>query len=362
MKITLLIGSLAGGGAERVTCNLANYLARKGHDVTVLTLSDKKTYHLDSAVRHTVLFGESRTSLPHAVVNVVRMIRMNRYLRKEQMDVYVTFLPKLTKVLLMQKSLVKCPVILTERNDPKTFCEESAKNEKEFDKYYHLADGYVFQTSNAMSYYASRGIDISKGTVISNAINPEFVREPYEGEREKVIIGAGRLTEQKNFPLLLKAFGKIHANHPDYQLVIYGEGRLRDELTALTEKLNISDKVQFPGRTDKLGDKLQCCSLFVLSSDYEGMPNALMEAMALGVPCVSTDCGGGGAKALIENEKNGLLVPAGDENALAEAMDRLLSDSEFAEKLGKGAHGIVDKFSAEKIYAQWEAYLLQFDK
>ena len=93
MKITLLIGSLAGGGAERVVCNLANYLADNGHEVTVLTVSDQQTYKINSNVKHVVLYGESNSKLPHKVINLIRLYRMNRYFRKTNVDVYITFLP-----------------------------------------------------------------------------------------------------------------------------------------------------------------------------------------------------------------------------------------------------------------------------
>lgn len=362
MKITLLIGSLTGGGAERVACNLANFLVNKGHDVTILTLSDKKTYFLDNKVKHIILYGESQTILPHFAINVLRMIKLNRYLRSEFPDVYVTFLPKLTKILLMQKRFVKCPIVLTERNDPKTFCDESKKNAKEFDMYYNLADGYVFQTDNAKDYYSFRGIDITNSIVIPNAINKEFIREKYTGKKERTIIGAGRLTEQKNFPLLINAFAKICDKHPGYKLVIYGEGVQRNQLINLCNNLNIGCYVDFPGRINNLGDKLQCCSMFVLSSDYEGMPNVLIEAMALGVPCVSTDCGGSGARSLINNGVNGLLVPKSNVYALAEAMDKILNDEEFADKIAKEARLIINKLSADIIYAKWEDFLLQYKR
>ena len=362
MKITLLIGSLSGGGAERVTCNLANFLAGKGHEVTVLTLSDKQTYFLDEKVRHIVLYGESHTKLPHFCVNVLRMLNLNRYLRKERQDAYVTFLPKLTKVLLMQRKLVKCPIILTERNDPEVFYNGSVSFAKEFDRYYHLADGYVFQTEHARDYYASKGINVENAAVIANAINPEFVGVAYTGPREKHIVGAGRLAEQKNFPLLIQAFAKICHKHPAYQLVIYGEGGLRKELDALCQSLHISGSVQLPGRVNDLGERLKKSAMFVLSSDYEGMPNALMEAMALGLPCVSTDCGGGGAKFLIRHGENGLLVPQKDVDAMAQAMDKILSDEEFAKKLGGNARALQNTLAPGKIYGRWEQFIYQVVK
>lgn len=130
--------------------------------------------------------------------------------------------------------------------------------------------------------------------IIPNAINKEFITAEYSGPRNKQIVSSGRLTEQKNHALLIKAFAGITAKYPAYKLVIYGDGPLRKDLELLASNLGIADKVSFPGYTTEIRKKIERSSLFVLSSDFEGMPNALMEAMALGVPCISTDCKGGG--------------------------------------------------------------------
>lgn len=162
--------------------------------------------------------------------------------------------------------------------------------------------------------------------IIPNAINKEFITAEYSGPRNKQIVSSGRLTEQKNHALLIKAFAGITAKYPAYKLVIYGDGPLRKDLELLASNLGIADKVSFPGYTTEIRKKIERSSLFVLSSDFEGMPNALMEAMALGVPCISTDCKGGGARFLIKNGTNGLLTPIGDVEALQTAMEKILSD------------------------------------
>lgn len=360
MKITLFIGSLSGGGAERVVCNLANYLAKKGHEITVLTVSDQKSYELNQKVQHTVLYGETGSNLPHLFINLLRLYKMNRYFRNEKVDLYITFLPKLSKYILAQKKFIKCPIILAERADPGTYCSISKKNQKLFSKYYDRADGYVFQTEDAKEYYRQHNIDVSKSRVISNAINPEFVCKPYTEDRRKVIIGAGRLTEQKNFPLLIKAFSAISANHPEYILEIYGEGELQSQLNSLVNELGIRDKVRFMGFVQNIREYLRDASLFVLSSNFEGMPNALMEAMALGVPVISTDCPAGGSKCLIKDGENGLLVPVGDVECLTQAIDKMLSDSELRDKMGREARKICDELSADKIYGKWEEFILSF--
>lgn len=358
MKITLLIGSLAGGGAERVVCNLANYLVNKGHEVTILTVSDQQTYMIEKDVRHIILYGESKSKLPHGIINIIRLYRMNRYFRKNEMDIYITFLPKLSSFILAQKKFISCPILLAERADPDTFCSSSKKNNKIFKKYYPRANGYIFQTDNARNYYKMYGIDVENSVVIPNAINPEFVRPRYQGIRRKVIAGAGRLREQKNFSLLIRSFAKISKKYPDYVLEIYGDGPLRDELEKEAENLDIGEKVKFQGYVNNLGDRIQDITLFVLSSEYEGMPNVLMEAMALGLPVISTDCPAGGSAYLIKNRENGLLIAKNNEGELVSAMTYMLNNVDASKKMGEAATKISQTLDADIIYKKWEEFIL----
>jgi glycosyltransferase involved in cell wall biosynthesis len=206
-----------------------------------------------------------------------------------------------------------------------------------------------------MSYYLE--IIGDRGIVIPNAINEEFVRETFRGLRKKKIVSAGRLTSQKNFALLIEGFAKIANKHPDYKLVIYGDGPQKGKLQRLTKDLGISEKVEFPGYVNDFGDYIIDASLFVMSSNFEGMPNALMEAMALGLPCISTDCPSGGPKFLIKNGINGFLIPVGDVDKLANIIDLVLSDKKLSQKVGENAYSILEELSNEKIYQNWENYL-----
>lgn len=288
--------------------------------------------------------------------SLVRLYRFVKHLVKDKVDVYVVMLPITTIMLLRLRWLIKGKVIASERVDPSIYPTAKQKQLKSLAK---KADGWVFQTEEERNWYgASTGK--AKVQIIPNAINPDFIRDPYRGERKKTIVTAGRLTEQKNHKLLVQAFAKISQKNPDYQLIIYGGGgNLKDKIEETAKQLNIEDRVMLPGYTTNIGDKIKDSSLFVLSSDFEGMPNALMEAMALGLPCVSTDCKGGGAKFLIDDGKNGLLTPIGDVDALAKAIDKMLSDREFAEHCGKEAHKICERLAPGKIYNEWEKFILE---
>lgn len=354
MQICFFIGGLSGGGSERVTCNLANYMVGQGHNVEILTMADDEpSYPLSRAIKRTVLLRESERRF-FAYNSFLRAVRLYRYLRKTKLDVFVVMLPVTTILLLWMRRFTKAKIIAAERATPTVY---SSKEQKQLKKVAHKADGWVFQTKEQQDWYSGAHIRMSK--IIPNAINPMFVGPTYAGERKKCIITVGRLTVQKNHELLIQAFADIAKVYPEYSLVIYGEGYKLEELQKLASTLGVADRVLFPGYTKQVVETIIDASLFVLSSDFEGMPNALMEAMALGLPCISTDCDGGGARFLIEDGKNGLLVPKGDVESLANAMKQMLSDREFAEKCGQEAHKICERLAPEKVYSEWEGFITE---
>ena len=353
MKITLFIGGLTNGGAERVTCNLANYLVQHGHQVDILTMSESASYPLDERVTRSVLLKDSERK--GLIKNTLkRRSRLKQYLKTNQCDCYIVMLPVTTIFLLSMYKHTQAPIIASERSYPAVLslimqrllllllCKR--------------AKGWVFQTPQAREWYG-RATGNSKVTIIPNAINEAFLRPIHEVEQQKTIVAIGRMSPPKNYPLLLKAFSQVTADHPDYHLLILGEGKLRKKLEVLTQQLHIEKRVDMPGYVTNIPDRLKVSSIYVLSSNYEGMPNTLMEAMALGLPCIATDCDGGGARFLIDNGKNGLLVPKGDIEALAGAMRRMLGDRDFAEQCGREAHKICERLAPEKVYGQWEQFI-----
>ncbi|MDE5824594.1 MAG: glycosyltransferase, partial [Lachnospiraceae bacterium] len=196
-----------------------------------------------------------------------------------------------------------------------------------------------------------------KSVILSNPLNPQFLNRKISAEREDLIVTAGRLDENKNHAMLIHAFAKIADEYPTVNLVIYGEGVLRAALETLAAEKGLSDRIAFPGNVSDVADCICKARIFALTSNTEGMPNSIMEAMALGIPVISTDCPCGGPAALIENEVSGLLVPVGDAFALADAFRRILEDKDFEQKLRENACKITERLAPDKVNKEWEEYL-----
>ena len=353
MKLTLFIDSLYGGGAERVICNLANYLAECGQQVEILTMAEtEQSYDLNENISLQTLLPikERRGKLWNFCFRFFRFIR---YLVWEKKDVYIVMLPKTIIMLLMFKWLTKAKIIASERADPTMYPKVISRLLK---KYASRADGWVFQTKDARKWY-EKSIQKCQAIIIPNAINSSFIRPLYIGPKRNVVASAGRLVKQKNFELLIRAFSLVALDYPEYNLVIYGEGNEKEELNRLIFQLGLEKRIFLPGNIKNIAEEMEKNSLFVLPSDFEGMPNALMEAMALGLPCISTDCPCGGPRFLIQNGINGLLVPVKDESKMAEALKEVLSNSEKAKDLGIQASKIIEKLAPAIIYAQWENFI-----
>lgn len=351
MRIVLFISALSGGGAERVVCNLANHLSKRGHNIEIMTMGSRMpAEELDTGIKEIVLLSNEEKS---NVIknNIKRIVRLKQFMKKENVDAYVVMLPKLIQMMLFFAGTTNAPIIVSERADPSKY---SMQTQRGIRMLISRASGIVFQMEDASRWYAPYLSEQICKRIIPNAINPTFIRPPYTGKRERTVVAAGRLNQQKNFGLLIRAFAKNSKDFPEYRLIIYGQGEKLDELKKLASELEVDDKVDFPGYVENMAEHLEKASMFVLSSNYEGMPNALMEAMAVGVPCISTDCDGGGARFLIENGVNGLLVPKEDVDVMADAMKRIINEKELAEYISHNARKLQEELSAEKIYGQWE--------
>lgn len=172
------------------------------------------------------------------------------------------------------------------------------------------------------------------------------------GERKK-IVAVGRFTTQKNFPMLIRAFSEFHKKHSEYELVIYGEGELRTEYMKLIDELGLAYFVKLPGYVSDVNERMRSAAMYVSASNFEGISNAMLEALAMGVPSVCTDCPVGGAAMVIQDGRNGILIPVGDEQALYQQMCHLVENCEYAENLAQNALDIKNEYSIEMIANRW---------
>ena len=355
MKIMFCLGSMTKGGAERVIANLSNELIKKYDISIVVTPPDKPMYKLNNKIEYYTL------DTTHKKNNVLyrtykRIKRLRIIIKKTNPDIIVSLLPEPTFRLMIAKIGLHKKTIISVRNDPNVEYNNIFK--KMLVKLlYTKADGFIFQTPDAQKWF-SKKIQ-KKSVVIPNPINEDFICKPYEGERDKTIVNVGRLAAQKNQKLLIDAFYEVNKKYKDYKLKIYGSGELKEELQNQINLLKLNKNVFLMGDVDNIKDEIYKASMFVLSSDYEGMPNALMEAMALGLPCISTDCPIGGPNYLINNHENGILVSVNNKEELVLAILKIIRNKDFSQHLAKKSHDSSMRYCPNIIINEWDNYLIK---
>lgn len=343
MKVIMVTAGMSGGGTERVIAVLANDMAEKSHEVKiVMTSRDEVAYELHSNVQVLSIGGSTGGSLSK---RMKRIRDLRRIFKQDKEQVIVSFGTETNLFSLLAGIGLKNKIIVSERNDPNQCTYPILRN-----MIYRMADSLIFQTEDAKKCFP-KGI-AKKGGVIPNPLSGEM-KKPVHGARRREIVTAGRLEPQKNHRLLIEAFQGFTEQFPDYRLVIYGKGYLEEELKALARELHLEGKVIFAGFAEHIQEKLCNAAMFVLSSDYEGVSNSLMEAMALGLPVISTDCPIGGSAMLIKHKESGLLVPVGSAAALTEAMKYMAEDTDRAEEMGRQAEYVREAYSAEEICDRW---------
>lgn len=349
-KIVFVNSSLTGGGSERVMTLIANYCATHGCQVTMLLLRQKEQiYSVEPAVKLVQL--KNRHSKWKLLIRRVREIR--REVKKSEADTVVAFMDDISFFTALACIGLRKKVVLSIRNDPR-------RPDKRFfwylGKFFNnpLASRMVFQTPEAMACYPVR--IRRKGTVIPNPID-ENLPEPFFGEREKRVVGIGRMVPQKEFSLILDAFREFHEKHPEYALELYGDGPELENLEARARGAGLTDSVRFPGFVPDVDERLRTAAMYVSASDFEGISNTMLEALAMGVPTICTDCPVGGAAMMIQDHQNGILIPVGDESALVKAMNEIADSPELAALLSRSAVKVREDYSVEKIGPMWKKVL-----
>lgn len=337
-KIVFVIPDMPGGGTERVVALLANeYSARKIPVAILLFAGNERAYPLDQRIEVVSVGGPSGGNLR---TRLLRLLRMRRFYRDNK-NCQIWAFSAMGAVFSAVAALGQRHFFLvSERNDPSRYEHRRVR-----DFCYSFADVVVCQTPDAAEQFSRR--IRRKSVVIPNPL--EITETLFTGEREKRIVAVGRLSAQKNHSLLLQAFASFVKSHEDYVLELYGRGELEGELREQASRLGIDKKVIFKGFSGHVLSDIRTAAMYVLSSDYEGISNSMLEAMALGLPVVATDCPIGGARMFIKDGVNGFLTPVGDAEAMARAMGRLADEPELAGQFGREAVKLEEELTAAKI-------------
>ncbi len=354
-KLAFYIGSLNKGGAERVFVNLAEYFQNKGYQIVMVTQYRKEDeYVLAEGIRRVISdIPPEETTGSRAVNFYRRMSRLHRIWKKERPDLVLSCVGKNNFMAVVTTMFTKTkPVVSVVGEAKEEYPNRLMKALANL--LFPFASGVILQTERSKSFFSQR---VSRTSVIlPNSLNPLFIRERFRGEREKRIVSVGRLDANKNHEMMIRAFAGLAGRYPEYTLTIYGEGELREHLQKLIASLGLEEKVFLPGVVPDVAERIEKAALFLLVSYSEGVSNALIEALALGLPVIATDVPSGGTQELIRHGENGLIIPPGDEEALKAAMERLLSDGEYAERLGEQAHKIQERLAPERVNRQWQEY------
>lgn len=355
-KVLFVNHCLTGGGSEKAMTLIANYFAECGMKVTMLLLTEaEKTYKIDARIKLIECYCpiEGNKLLWH--IKRIRTIR--DAIKKSGTKTIITFMWDINMNVILANVGLGKKIIASERCDPKHETRKLMKFAMNFILPY--ADYMVFQTEEVRKYYPKKVY--AKSCVIPNALSDDIIL-PNRKQIEKKIVAVGRLTEQKNFSMLINAFYKFSLIHKEYKLIIYGEGPLRKQLEEKVKRLSLSDKVMMPGYISNVDEKMSNAAMYVNCSDYEGISNAMLEALALGIPTICTDCPIGGAKAMISNGINGILIPVGNEDELTNSMKKIVEDEEFATRLTNNAIEIKSTLSIDKIGNKWIQLLEKVNK
>lgn len=352
VKILLVIGGLSFGGAERVITNLANSLVKNGDEVILTGVFYKDpAYELDNRV--TFINGINGKN------TLISMIKLRKLIKKSNPDIVLSFLTHINIATLIAGIGLKIPIVISERNDPvKTPTEKSRRIMRKF--VYPFADGYVFQTKEAMTFFGDKIID--KSIIIPNPLYIDSsLSKNWDYPEENIkLISVGRLVPQKRHDHVIRVFKEILDEIKDdsYILEIWGSGPEKNNLLNLIRELNLVNNVFLMGESKEIHLEMNKAELFIMYSKFEGMPNSLMEAMALGLPVISSDCESGGPRFLIDNDRNGILTPLDDVVQLKKNVILLLENRNRRINLGLNAKEISIKLNPNKINDQWRNYLL----
>lgn len=350
------------GGAERVMATLANEFVERGNEVLIVTMKDAQSvYKLDERVKIIGAGGnvnsERRVKRSFQMcLSAIKGIRVYiKEIKKFKPDIILSFLTNTNIMSIIVKKIYirDIPLIISERCDPET---RGIVTKKICELLYPKSDLIVCQSERVANYFLSINNEANV-TIIPNPINDQAICKKTSEERKKIIVAVGRLNKQKNYELLINSFNKIKMKYPEYQLNIFGKGPEEDSLKCLIKKLDLENRVHLMGTKDNVMNYVYDSSLYVMSSNFEGFPNALIEAMGSGLPVICTDFSTGIARELIKDGVNGYVVPVNNPTKMAEAMSIILDNNSLQENMSRENKKIINTLNKSKIVDMWEKAL-----
>lgn len=352
--IAFYIGALSKGGAERVFINLAEYFLSEGYEVSFITQYEKENEYPLPEGADRYISDLTKAEESGRIQNFFkRIIKLHGIIRSCNPDLIMTTIGKSNFMAIVCSAFLPARVVVSVVAEPSL--EYPTRIMRILAQtLFAEADGIVMQTARQQRFlrYGLR----QKSVILPNSVSPDFVKPRYEGKRRQNLYMVGRLDDNKNQVMAISAIARIAQDYPNVRLIICGDGPKRDALRFQADYFNISNRCEFTGSIDDVPDRLSYAYAFLLTSDTEGMPNTLLEAMSLGVPCISTDCPCGGPAQIIEDGVNGILIEVGDTYGLVRAITRLLDDPEYASKLGANAYETMKEYRPDKVNALWRAY------
>lgn len=346
-KIVFVNSSLSGGGSEKVMTMLANQMAEDGYDVVmILCVHNEEVYKLNENVRYYYLNENNSSGLK---MRLTRLKELRLAIKKENPDVVISFMSQINMYSLIAAAGLGIRVIVSERADPKQRSKMHRVSENLL--YTFFADKIVFQTEFVKNYFNT--FIKKKSAVIVNPIDISGL-PVHRGKREKCIAGIGRLTNQKNFELMIHAFIEFDQKIGGYTLHIFGDGPLLSKLKQIVSENEMSQKIIFHGYVKNIAEQIYKYAMYISTSNFEGISNAMLEAMAMGIPTICTDCPVGGARMMIENNINGLLIPMNDKSALVNAMLEIVENEKKAQNISYEAVRTSKELDLKKIATKWE--------
>lgn len=351
-RVILVTGSLCDGGAEKVMSILASGCDALGADVKLVVLRNKqRAYPVSDGVK-IVQFSETGK-----FITIRRIMRLHKVLKESDADAIIVFMPIISLYTLIANIGVGKKIIMSERTNPRVNLDNAPLKVKVAHFFmrkcegFSMADWMVFQTPDAQSYYSSRLQ--KKSSIIPNPLDTIALPSRYEGMREKRIVAAGRFSEEKNFKLLIDGFSIFHKDFPEYSLTIYGEGALRNSYEEQIKTLGLEQYITLPGFVTNLSQEINRAAMYISTSNNEGISNAILEALGMGIPTIATDCPVGGSRMFVHTDINGILIPMNCVNELVKAMRRIAADEEYAQKLSLNAEKVRDELEIKNISKQW---------